>query len=132
MIEKLVLSNFLVVAESIKAVLHDVPLVTSHKLDCRHVDEHQMSVVTDVSTPGFDSVAKLSKTHGPLTMNRKLQLMECLTEQKALSSINMLNSHPDGLFEVLAVTDPVREGASNTLLVNLANGLSQAIHALIN
>lgn len=126
------LSHFLVVAKGIKAVLHDVTLIGSHKLDCRHVDKHQMSVVTDMSTPGFDSVSKLTMSHGPLDMHRKLQLMERLTEQEALSSINVLHSHSDCLFKILAVTDPVREGASDTLLVNLANGLPQSIHTLIN
>ena len=73
------LTNFLVLTQVVKAVLHDVPLISSHKLDGRHVDEHQMPVVTHVSTPGFDSVPETSQSHGSLAMHRKLQLMESLT-----------------------------------------------------
>ena len=44
----------------------------------------------------------------------------------------MHDLHSDGLLKCLTVTEPVGEGASHTLLVNLANSLLQTIHALIN
>ena len=44
----------------------------------------------------------------------------------------MHDLHSDSLLESLTVTEPVGEGASHTLLVNLANCMPQTIHALIN